>query len=98
MNILLFYLMGYIDISHFLARLVLESPTARDHSKVNQRTLLILNKAKEDIKNIEQCMENVGIRGFYNTISKQAIEWKSPLPWSAATALGQTCRASRQGH
>lgn len=84
------YLMGYVDFVHFSEQRVL-TLTSKEQPKLDQATLHFLEKKKDNLRRLETCLGQSGIEGVLRTMSDQSIEWKYPLPWSVAAALGKTC-------
>ncbi len=84
------YLMGYIDFAHFSEQrfLILAS---KEQSTLDEATSRFLEEKKANLQRLANCLGNNGITAVFNAISSQPIEWKYPLPWSVATALGKTC-------
>lgn len=70
---------------------------AKNKSSLDQATLRSLNKLKSELEGLKKCMDQIGIEGVFGTISRQKIEWEDPLPWSAATALGNACKPFHEG-
>jgi hypothetical protein len=84
------YLMGYVDFVHFSQKRIL-TLSSKEQAALDQASLRFLDKKKDDLQRLEMCLEQSGIESVFKTISNQPIEWKYPLPWSVATALGKTC-------
>jgi len=91
------YVKGYVDFSHFLWNRMATHLESKDKSTLDQAALRSLNKLKKDQEGLGKCMDEIGIEGLLRTISSQKIEWQYPLPWSVATALGNTCKPFREG-
>lgn len=84
------YLMAYLDFAHFSEQRIL-SLSSNWKSKQDAATNEFLEKKRSRLERLEVCMGRYGVKGLFDTMSKQAIEWEYPLPWSAATAVGKTC-------
>ena len=78
------YLMGYIDFAYYSFKMMVTQITSKGQSHLDQATLRFFNKTKNDLKDIEKCMTQVGIGNVFRIMSKQKIEWKYPMPWSAS--------------
>ena len=88
------YLTAYLDFIHFSEqRILTRSSTRSSNLKARQEAAArqFLDKKKMELEQLEMCIGRYGVDGFFNTMSKQQIEWQHPLPWSAAKALGGTC-------
>lgn len=84
------YLMGYVDFVNFSDQRIL-TLSSKEQSTLDQTALRLLEKKKEQLQCLEVCLGQTGIEGVFKTMSNQQIEWEYPLPWSVATALGDTC-------
>ena len=84
------YLTAYLDFGHFSEQRILNLSSNLE-SKQDAAVIEFLEKKKNKLQRLEMCIGQYGVKGLFDTISKQAIQWQHPLPWSAATALGETC-------
>jgi hypothetical protein len=86
------YLTGYIDFVQYSEQRILVL-SSKSQSKQDSEMARFLDKKKNDLQQLERCIGQRGVQGLLTTLSNQTIEWRHPLPWSVATALGKTCPA-----
>lgn len=84
------YLTGYLDFVHFSEQRILVL-SSRSQSKQDAEMVRFLDKKKTELQQLERCIGQRGVQGLLTTLSNQTIEWRYPLPWSVATALGKAC-------
>jgi hypothetical protein len=49
-------------------------------------------KDSDEERDLDICIASVGIEGLIGSMEETSIEWQYPLPWSAARALGASCK------
>ena len=86
------YLTGYIDLSYFFTVRMVTGLSSTEKYKSDKEALKFLDGLKKDQEDLEKCMNRVGIDGVYSQMRQKEIEWQYPLSWSAASALGNTCK------